>query len=290
MRDRLSDWTTFGIGGRAKRITVARTRAELIDNAPFGLVLGYGSNVLVSDDGYDRSVTVNRYSDVELRGDTVTVGSGAALPKLCGMLASEGLAGLEWAVGIPGSVGGAVRMNAGAFGGAVSDRILYADVLRGGRIVRLDGSQLGFSYRRSNITENDTVVDVAFKLDRQSAAQVKARCAEYCAVRAQKQPSGRSAGSVFKNPNGVSVGKIIDEAGLKGLRIGGAEISRKHGNIIVNVGGATARDVCGLIAVMKDALAERGVAAQEEIKYIGGFRNGVLGRLPHSYDIQPKGQ
>lgn len=290
MRDSLSAYTTFGIGGRARRISVARSRSELIDLAPDALVLGRGSNVLVSDDGYDGDVVINRYDDIVFNGDLVVAGSGACLVSVSAAAARCGLSGLEWAIGIPGSVGGAVRMNAGAFGGAISDRLLYADVLRGGAVVRLGRGELGFSYRHSAIADDDVVIAAAFLLDKISAAVTLARCGEYTERRRSKQPSGKSAGSVFKNPSGISVGKVLDGAGLKGLRNGGAVISPVHANIIVNTGDATADDVCGLIRIMKGELEARGIEAKEEIIYVGGFKNGVLGRLPHAYDIQQKGR
>ncbi len=290
MRDSLSAYTTFGIGGRARRISVARSRSELIDLAPDALVLGRGSNVLVSDDGYDGDVVINRYDDIVFNGDLVVAGSGACLASVSAAAARCGLSGLEWAIGIPGSVGGAVRMNAGAFGGAISDRLLYADVLRGGAVVRLGRGELGFSYRHSAIADDDVVIAAAFLLDKISAAVTLARCGEYTERRRSKQPSGKSAGSVFKNPSGISVGKVLDGAGLKGLRNGGAVISPVHANIIVNTGDATADDVCWLIRIMKGELEARGIEAKEEIIYVGGFKNGVLGRLPHAYDIQQKGR
>ncbi len=290
MRDSLSAYTTFGIGGRARRISVARSRSELIDLAPDALVLGRGSNVLVSDDGYDGDAVINRYDDIVFNGDLVVAGSGACLASVSAAAARCGLSGLEWAIGIPGSVGGAVRMNAGAFGGAISDRLLYADVLRGGAVVRLGRGELGFSYRHSAIADDDVVIAAAFLLDKISAAVTLARCGEYTERRRSKQPSGKSAGSVFKNSSGISVGKVLDGAGLKGLRNGGAVISPVHANIIVNTGDATADDVCGLIRIMKGELEARGIEAKEEIIYVGGFKNGVLGRLPHAYDIQQKGR
>lgn len=290
MRDSLSAYTTFGIGGRARRISIARSRSELIDLAPDALVLGRGSNVLVSDDGYDGDVVINRYDDIVFNGDLVVAGSGACLASVSAAAARCGLSGLEWAIGIPGSVGGAVRMNAGAFGGAISDRLLYADVLRGGAVVRLGRGELGFSYRHSAIADDDVIIAAAFLLDKISAAVTLARCGEYTERRRHKQPSGKSAGSVFKNPSGISVGKVLDGAGLKGLRNGGAVISPVHANIIVNTGDATADDVCGLIRIMKGELEARGIEAKEEIIYVGGFKNGVLGRLPHAYDIQQKGR
>ena len=271
MSNSLSDWTTFGIGGEARNISVARSIGALAELSADGLVLGKGSNVLVSDDGYDGNVVINRYEEIVRNGNIVEVGSGTGVPRLCAFLADEGLSGLEWAAGIPGTVGGAVVMNAGAFGGSTSDRLLYADVLRGGKLVRLDKAELGFGYRTSGIVDSDTVLRAAFKLDKGNPRVIAAKCRDYNRIRREKQPAGKSAGSVFKNPRGASVGAILDKAGLRGLRLGGAEISQKHANIIVNTGGASASDVVGLIRIMKAVLIENGVDAQEEIRYIGGF-------------------
>lgn len=271
MSNDLSAFTTIGIGGAARRIVTANSRSALVELSGCGLVLGRGSNVLVSDSGYDGTVIINRYCETIVDGTMVTVGSGTGLNVLCGYLAECGLSGMEWAVGIPGSVGGAVKMNAGAFGGQVSDSLLYADVLRSGIPIRLTRDMLGFGYRTSALHGTDIVISATFALTSDSACAVKARGANYVALRARKQPHGKTAGSIFKNPPGLCVGKILDDAGLKGLRIGGAEISRKHANIIVNIGGGTAKDVCALIGIMKSVLAEKGVAAHEEIIYVGGF-------------------
>lgn len=271
MGNTLSEWTTFGIGGVAKRIEIAASREQLIDSASCGVVLGRGSNVLASDGGYDGTVVINRYEHTERKGTFVYAGSGTRLSALCGFAAANGLSGLEWAVGIPGTVGGAVRMNAGAFLGAVSDVLVYAEVLQGGKLVTLDKSQLGFGYRSSNLRSGDVVIGAEFALKADDPSAIRKRGASYNVLRKNSQPSGRSAGSIFKNPPHASVGKILDEAGLKGLRHGGAVISREHANIIVNTGGATAKDVCALIRIMRGVLATQGVEAKEEIIYLGEF-------------------
>ncbi|MDE6028839.1 MAG: UDP-N-acetylmuramate dehydrogenase [Clostridiales bacterium] len=271
MSNTLSEWTTFGIGGAAKRIDIATSRNQLIDGASTGVVLGRGSNVLAADGGYDGTVVINRYEHTERKGCLVYAGSGTRLSALCAFAAENGLSGLEWAVGIPGTVGGAVRMNAGAFLGAVSDVIEYAEVLRDGRLLTLGKSELGFGYRSCALGSGDVVIGAGFALKCDDKGAILKRGASYNALRKSSQPSGKSAGSIFKNPPHASVGKILDEAGLKGLRHGGAVISREHANIIVNVGGATAKDVCALIRVMRGALTAAGVQAKEEIIYLGEF-------------------
>ena len=271
MSNTLSEWTTFGIGGAAKRIEIATSRDLLVDGASCGVVLGRGSNVLASDSGYDGTVVINRYEYTERKGAFVYAGSGTRLSALCGFAAENGLSGLEWAVGIPGTVGGAVRMNAGAFLGAVSDVLVYAEVLRDGKLVTLDKSQLGFGYRSSNLRCGDVVIGAEFALTEGDPSVIRKRGASFNVLRKNSQPSGRSAGSIFKNPPHASVGKILDEAGLKGLQHGGAVISREHANIIVNTGGATAKDVCALIRIMRGVLWAEGVEAKEEIIYLGEF-------------------
>lgn len=266
----LSRYTTLGIGGPPKRLVVANSASELIDNAD-ALILGCGSNVLVSDDGYDGTVVINRFESATIDGDTAVVGSGTRLGALCSVLCENDLGGMEWAAGIPASVGGAVVMNAGAFGGEMKDVLLYADVLRGGKLIRIDVSELGLGYRSSDIDRSDIVVSVALKLVRRDRRQIKALMSEYSAKRRATQPCGKSAGSTFKNQSGVPVAKLLDECGFKGYRIGGAMVSHEHANIIVNTGGATARDVCKIIATLKDALKGLGVTAEEEIIYIGEF-------------------
>ncbi len=270
MSNTLSEWTTFAIGGTARAVNIALSRGMLIDGAGT-LVLGRGSNVLVSDRGYDGIVTVNRYDGIRHKGSTVTVGSGARLSVLCGYLAENGLSGLEWACGIPGSVGGAVKMNAGAFGGEISDSLVEVELLRGEQVRSAPKSELGFGYRASGITDDDIVISATFALERDDGTAIKSRMRAYNALRRNAQPSGRSAGSIFKNPKGVSVGRVFDECGLKGLRRGGAEISQVHANVIVNVGGATAKDVTALIGIMRAELVSRDIPAQEEIIYIGEF-------------------
>lgn len=277
MCNSLAAWTTLNVGGDARAIAVAYSGEQLAELAESGLVLGRGSNVLVSDSGYDGTVVINRFERVITDGNVVTAGSGTRLGLLAKIAAERGLTGLECLSGIPGSVGGAVVMNAGAFGGEIADNLVYADILIGGRVKRIYKSELGFGYRTSCV--RGTVIRAAFELSADEPRFIKSRMAEFARTRRRTQPRGKSAGSIFRNPQGVSVGRVLDEAGLKGYRIGGAVISVEHANIIVNTGGATALDVARLIAVMRDALQARGVTAKEEIVYVGDFGgiNGVLG-------------
>ena len=270
MYGHLSRYTTLGVGGRAKELVIARSEQELIDNGD-ALVLGCGSNVLVSDRGYDGTVVINRFEEISVCGDTVTAGSGTRLGVLCNVLCESELGGLEWASGIPGSIGGAVRMNAGAFGGQISDVLLFADVLRDGELIRLGVSELGLGYRTSALKSGDVIISATLRLQKRDKKNIADLAAEYRAKRLETQPKGRSAGSVFKNRGGVPVAKALDNLGFKGYRIGGAMVSNEHANIIVNTGDATADDVYSLIKTLKSALEDIGYDAQEEIIYIGDF-------------------
>lgn len=272
MHNCLSSWTTFGIGGAARSVRIAKTADALSQAAASGaLVLGRGSNVLVSDAGYDGDVVINRFESIRIVGRVAIVGSGTRLSKLCGVLAENGLTGLEFAAGIPATVGGAVKMNAGAFGSCIADVLLYADVLRGGKLVRLRACELGFAYRSSAIANGDVVLSAAFALRTGSPSNIMLEMSEFASIRRTAQPRGKTAGSIFKNPDGVSIGREIELAGLKGRRIGGAIVSPIHANVIVNTGGATAKDVRTLIEIIKSKLKDRGICAREEIIYIGGF-------------------
>lgn len=271
MSGSLADYTTFGIGGGAKHLVCAKTSDELMRFSEDAVILGGGSNVLVSDDGYDGTVLINRYSELTVSDNVVTVGSGTRMSTLARRLAADGLCGLEWAVGIPGSVGGAVRMNAGAFGSDISEHIVYADILSGGGIVRRYLDELMFSYRSSAIADGEVVVSAAFSVQRTSRRAAESKCREYAMRRAASQPHAKSAGSVFKNPPGLAIGRLIEEAGFKGYRVGDAMVSHEHANIIVNLGKASAHDVCAIINLIKTELLQKGVTAEEEIIYIGEF-------------------
>lgn len=266
----LRNWTTYGIGGRAERLEIASDRQRLCDLAPNSLVLGSGSNVLVSDGGYDGAVLINRYDELRRDGRSIYAGSGSRLGALGGKLAEFGLGGGEWLCGIPGTVGGAIVMNAGAFGKDMSGIVRSVDVLENGRVKTLSREEIPFAYRASGIT--GTVVGAEFEFYPRERELIEADIKRFALLRAERQPKGRSAGSVFKNPEGVHIAELIERAGLKGMREGGAEISQKHANFIVNTGGATARDVKRLIDAVKVELKRRfGVDANEEIKYIGVF-------------------
>jgi len=270
----LAKYTTFGIGGPARIFITAESEQDIINvvTAYRGKnemlrILGGGSNVLISDGGVDGAVLhIGRgFDKIVLSGDTVRAESGARLSRVAYEAGKAGLTGLEWAAHIPGTLGGAVFMNAGAYGGDMSA------VTESVRVVS-DSFQLnecGFSYRRSVFQTNGGIITGAvLRLKRGNADDIKCLTNEYYLKRKNTQPSGqRSAGSVFKNMNGVPAAKYIDALNLKGLSVGGARVSTVHANFIVNTGGATCSDVLSLIEIIKEKVYNAyGVTLETEIK------------------------
>lgn len=268
----LSRCCTFMTGGRARRLAYAYRIDELCESAAAGaLVLGRGSNVLFGDGGYDGTVIVNRTSGRTYTPDTCVCESGVLLSVLAREYAVTGRDGLCWAYGLPGSVGGAVVGNAGAFGGCMADVVVDVTVLEGGKVRILSAEDCAFSYRSSGIT--GTVLSVTLKAQSGNAQKIRAACEENARVRNARQPAGASAGCVFKRAqNGEAAGALIDKAGCKGLRAGNAEISPRHANFIVNRGGASSADIVQLMNTAMGAVYDAfGVTMEREIKLIGDF-------------------
>jgi len=269
------------------------TRAELIAAVAYGVerrlpifVLGNGSNILVSDAGIRGLVIENHADAVQEQivrvGDIgpeqlhVTAESGASLPGLANRLARRGWSGLEWAIGVPATVGAAVVTNAGAHGGAISDGLLSAELLdRQGEIRRLTNAELEFRYRGSLLKqpENEYVVlDAEFALTRAEPAQCVARMNQYSEHRRRTQPTEPSVGSMFKNPPGDYAGRVIEAAGLKGVGIGQVQVSRVHANFFVNRGGAAAKDVMQLVLLVRTRVFELyGIVLELEIQPVGAW-------------------
>ena len=268
----LSRCCTFLTGGRARRLAYAYNTDELADCAAGGaLVIGRGSNVLFGDDGYDGDVAVNRTNCRAFAGETCVCDSGVLMSVLAREYAATGREGLSWAYGLPGSVGGAVVGNAGAFGGCMADVVQSVTVLFDGKVRTLTADECGFSYRHSDI--RGTVLRLTLKAKFGDGERIRAACESNLRARKSRQPLGASAGSVFKKvSNGAAAGELIDRAGLKGLCAGGAVISDKHANFILNRGGATSGDIVQLIgtaqAVVYDAF---GIRLEREIKLLGDF-------------------
>lgn len=266
----LADYCTYHTGGRVRTLKIVYDLNGLIE-AAIGdyTVIGCGSKLLVSDKGYDGTVILMRISGMRLTDRGVYAYAGVPLPALSRYCELNGLSGLEWACGIPGSVGGAIKMNAGAFGKSVSDVIAYADVLIGDKVMSLGKDELGLGYRMSNIPY--PIVGAEFICEQGDRAELAALRKEYSLARKEKQPRGFSCGSVFRNAD-KPAGLYIQEAGLKGLRCGGAVISEKHANFIVNTGFASSRDIFTLIRTAKAEVKSKfDVLLKEEVIYLGEF-------------------
>ncbi len=277
-----SGFTTYRAGGRAEAAVVPGTPAELLWLGGWCrakgirmLVLGRGSNVLVSDKGLPGvTVLTERLARLEVSGNSVTAQAGVLWDDLARITAEKGLEGLEKTSGIPGSVGGAVRMNAGAFGQETFDRLVSVEAYdAAGGAVRLLKKNMDFGYRRVSGLDGLTIISARFEFPSGDAAALSAERARVLAARAAKQPLDfPSAGSVFKRPAGDYASRLIDAAGLKGFRIGGAEVSAKHAGFIVNAGGATATDIYTLMREVRARVkAASGVELELEQILLGEF-------------------
>jgi UDP-N-acetylmuramate dehydrogenase len=287
----LSRHTTARIGGPAEMMVTVNSAEELAmaADAAFRLsipyfVLGGGSNVLVADEGVSGLVIFNRARGMTFRhtGASVlcTVESGMNLSSLTRQCIAKGLGGLEWAVSVPGTVGGAVVGNAGAHGGQMADNVRSVTIWKPGVGVRtLTAEQMAYGYRDSILKrEQDTdrprrvVLSVELELTPESAEVLQARADGFVAHRKQTQPSGATCGSMFKNPEHFYAGYLIEAAGLKGFRHGNAVISDKHANFFVNEGGATAEEVRALIAEAWHSVREQfGVEMELEVEMVGDW-------------------
>jgi UDP-N-acetylmuramate dehydrogenase len=278
----LAKLTSARIGGAADLLVTVQSADELAravellrgQGASF-IILGGGSNVLVSDRGVRGVVILNKAKAVrfETRVEPkVWAESGAGLGQLAQRCAGKGLAGLEWAATVPGTVGGAVYGNAGAFGGDVAHGLICAELLTLSGRQTWPVEKLVYGYRTSLLKRGEPAVVLAaeFRLAASSKEEVSARIADFSARRKATQPPGASMGSMFKNPPGDHAGRIIEAAGLKGVRMGGAEVSTVHANFFVNHGGTSARDVHALIDLVQATVEQKlGVKLELEIELIG---------------------
>lgn len=276
---------SFRVGGNVR--VVARPKnadqlenlyAFLEENEIKNHLLGRGSNVVISDDGYDGvivSLSELTRVDFDITDDNcIVAGAGASMQKLAGFAQQNGLTGLEFAHGIPGSVGGGVYMNAGAYGGEICQVLascLVFDKLSGALFI-VNGSECEFSYRHSIFSDNKNLIVVfaTFALKKGNPDEIKAKMDEYRAKRMASQPlEYPSAGSTFKRPEGHFAGKLIEDAGLKGYTVGGAQVSEKHAGFVINRGGSTASDIKKLVEHIKNTVNEKfGVMLECEIEFI----------------------
>ena len=280
----MKNHTTFRIGGPADALALPKTPEEVAEVVRFChehaqpyYVLGNGSNLLVSDEGY-RGLVLQLYrnfNDIQVNGETITVQSGAMLAAVARTAYQTGLTGLEFASGIPGPIGGAVVMNAGAYGGEMKNVLKEVTVLtKEGEVLVIPAKALELGYRTSVIPKNGWIVlGAVLQLKKGDQEQILARMEELKEQRIIKQPLDLpSAGSTFKRPEGYFAGKLIMDAGLRGFTVGGAQVSEKHCGFVVNRGNATAADVWELICEVKRRVKEMtGVELEPEVKLLGDF-------------------
>ena len=280
----MASHTTFRIGGPADYFVMPENTDELAgvlklckeENVPY-FILGNGSNLLVGDKGF-RGVVIQLYKNfdgVEISGTTVKAKAGAMLIRVAKEAGKAGLAGLEFASGIPGTIGGAMVMNAGAYGGEMKDVVTEVTVLtKEGEVKTLTGDQMNFRYRGSVVEDEGYIVlEAVMELKEGCLEDIQARMDELSVQRRTKQPiEFPSAGSTFKRPEGYFAGKLIQDAGLRGYRVGGAQVSEKHCGFVINAGNASAADVMQLMKDVSDKVqAAFGVPLEPEVKRIGEF-------------------
>lgn len=274
---------SFRVGGCADYYVNCTDRKELSSLLSFlteesvpHMLIGNGSNLLFRDSGY-RGVIIHlegEFQDCEVQGDTVIAGSGKLLSSVSSLAAKSGLAGMEFASGIPGSIGGAIYMNAGAYGGEMKDIVTRVWLMSpdGKEETVRTGAEMEFAYRNSCLQRTGEIVTkVELKLQPEDAEAIQARIAELTEKRVQKQPVNfPSAGSTFKRPAEGYAAALIQESGLKGVSVGGAEVSEKHSGFIINKGGATATDVLQLMELVeKKVYEDSGIHLEPEVRIIG---------------------
>jgi UDP-N-acetylmuramate dehydrogenase len=286
---RLARFTTLGTGGPAAIFA----RPETVDELQHALalaqerdlpvaVVGLGSNLLVADDGFDGVVLklAGEFARAEVRGDLLVAGGGAPNAVSLHRARAAGLGGFEFACAIPGTAGGGVRMNAGAYGGDWAGILERALVVDAGGSRWLSRDELGLRYRRSGLSAGQVVAEVEFRLTPRPAAEIKALVAELQAQRKAAQPTNkRTYGSVFKNPDHeLTAGRMLEACGLKGYRIGGAQVSPRHANFIENADGARSADALALMAEARRRASEQyGVELEHEVVFLGALELPALG-------------
>lgn len=281
----MKNHTSFKIGGPAAALCVPKDRQQLRELVGFvqregvdSWYIGNGSNLLVSDEGLNGiAILLDSGFDgeIELDGTVLLAPAGKKLSAVCAAACAAGLTGLEFAYGIPGSVGGAVYMNAGAYGGEMKDRLIWVEYLAPtGEIVRLEGEQMGLSYRHSCFMEEgmqgSCIVRAAFGLQRGEKAAIQSEMDRILNQRRQKQPlEYPSAGSTFKRPQGAFAAQLIDKCGLKGFTVGGAQVSEKHAGFVINTGKATCADVLELTRQVRECVQEKtGYLLELEVRQL----------------------
>jgi UDP-N-acetylmuramate dehydrogenase len=283
----LAPYTSARIGGPADILLTVKSADEFADvmkviweyEMPY-TILGGGSNVLVSDKGVRGVVVLNRAKQVRFEsGDQPTVWceAGVIFSNLANRCASKGLAGLEWAATVPGTIGGAVYGNAGAFGGELSENLIWAEVLTKNNREKFSVEQMGYGYRTSILKRGEIkaiVLSALLRLKNSTKEEVSVKIEQFSERRKTTQPPGASMGSMFKNPEGDHAGRLIEAAGLKGTRIGNAEISKLHGNFFINHGETKAEDIHALIRLVQKNVGEKfGVQLELEVELVGEWNS-----------------
>lgn len=278
----LSQHTWLKIGGPADYYLKPSDREDIINIVQFFserefpyMIIGRGSNMLVHDDGF-RGAMINLedvLNDIRLDGEDVIVAAGVWISTFVEFCIQHGFAGTEMLAGVPGTVGGAIRMNAGAYGGEISDYLIEVEAIRDSRVVRVKKEDAGFAYRRSGFT-NDVVLSARFRFSKKDKEDLVRVRRELLIKRNAAQPVNfPNTGSIFKNPAGHFAAKLIDNCGLKAKRIGGAMISDLHANFIVNVDNASARDVFDLMVMMRNEVYKQfGILLEHEVELVGFSR------------------
>jgi UDP-N-acetylenolpyruvoylglucosamine reductase len=275
----LAKHTTLRVGGPADVYVEPASEDDLANVVKFCaerdlsfFILGRGSNLLVRDGGFRGAVIcLPCFSRIEIVGERLHCGAGAKLKNVSVEAKRNNLSGVEFLEGIPGSVGGALRMNAGAMGGATFDVVESVRLMDfDGNVRELTPKEMSVEYRSCATLKNHIALGVVFKCKTLPRAEIEKRMKAFSEKRWESQPAAPSAGCIFKNPDTIPAGRLVDELGLKGARVGGAVVSAEHGNFIVNDGKATARDVLELISILKAKVkAERGIELHTEVEIIG---------------------
>lgn len=280
----MKKYTTMKVGGNASAVVTPKNLDEIKTVLKYAkenkielYVLGNGSNVIVDDDGIDGIVLKlgNKFSNIEVKENKIYVSSGASMPKVALVAKQNSLSGFEFASGIPGTIGGGIKMNAGAYGSEMAnvlESVTYID--ENYNLVTITNKDCNFSYRHSIFSEHKefVIIEAVLSLEKGNLEEIESKMKEYQEARSLKQPlEYANSGSIFKRPEGYFVGKLVQDAGLKGKTIGKAQVSTKHSGFIINLGDATCSDIKELIKFIQDEVKEKfGVMLQTEVEFIGG--------------------